>query len=147
MSVPGYQSLIRLFQPEYAGKMQFNLAVLDDLAREEGENPRITDLLTTLNDHLVKRSRGHPLAMHIAERGRPTARSVYHRRWVLYGRPSIGMILCKTKKRTIVEYALRESNKPIGVSKYRMASTLPAGAMQAGRKAGGYLWQRHHEHC
>ncbi len=36
------------------------------------------------------------------------------------------MILCKTKKRTIVEYALRESNKPIGVSQYRMVSTLPA---------------------
>src|SRR5208337_4329532 len=50
--------------------------------------PRMTDLLTTLNDHLVKRSRGHPLAMYIAERGRPTARSVYHPRWVLYGRPS-----------------------------------------------------------
>ncbi len=66
------------FQPEYVGKMQFYLAVLDDLAREEGENP------------------------------------------------SIGMILCKTKKRTIVEYALRESNKPIGVSQYRMVSTLPA---------------------
>ncbi len=48
------------FQPEYVGKMQFYLAVLDDLAREEGENP------------------------------------------------SIGMILCKTKKRTVVEYALRE---------------------------------------
>jgi hypothetical protein len=61
--------------------------------------------------------------------------------------PSIGMILCKTKKRTIVEYALRESNKPIGVSKYRMVSTLPAGAAQAGREGGGYLWQRHHDHC
>lgn len=66
------------FQPEYVGKMQFYLAVLDDQAREEGENP------------------------------------------------SIGMILCKTKNRTIVEYALRESNKPIGVSQYRMVSSLPA---------------------
>ena len=66
------------FKPEYVGKMQFYLAVLDDRVREEGENP------------------------------------------------SIGMILCKSKKRTIVEYALRESNKPIGVSQYRMVSTLPA---------------------
>jgi hypothetical protein len=27
---------------------------------------------------------------------------------------SIGIILCKSKNKTIVEYALRESNKPIG---------------------------------
>jgi len=69
---------IGAFKPEYVGKMQFYLAVLDDTAREEGENP------------------------------------------------SIGMILCKTKNRTIVEYAMRESNKPIGVSQYRIVSSLPA---------------------
>lgn len=40
--------------------------------------------------------------------------------------PSIGIILCKTKDRTIVEYALRESNKPIGVAQYRIVSSLPA---------------------
>lgn len=39
--------------------------------------------------------------------------------------PSIGIILCKSKKRTIVEYALRESNKPIGVATYRIVSSLP----------------------
>ena len=39
--------------------------------------------------------------------------------------PSIGMILCRTKKRAIVEYALRESNKPIGVAAYRMVRRLP----------------------
>jgi len=39
--------------------------------------------------------------------------------------PSIGIILCKTKSKTIVEYALRESNKPIGVAAYRMVSELP----------------------
>lgn len=66
------------FQPEYVGKMQFYLAALDDLAREEGENP------------------------------------------------SIGIILCKTKNRTIVEYALRETNKPISVAEYRIVSSLPA---------------------
>ena len=65
------------FKSEYVGKMQFYCAVLDDLVRQEGENP------------------------------------------------SIGIILCKNKKRTIVEYALKESNKPIGVSQYRMVSTLP----------------------
>ncbi len=41
--------------------------------------------------------------------------------------PSIGMILCKTKDKTIVEYALRESNKPIGVAEYKMVKTLPDG--------------------
>jgi predicted nuclease of restriction endonuclease-like (RecB) superfamily len=39
--------------------------------------------------------------------------------------PSIGIILCKDKNRTIVEYALRESKKPIGVAKYRVYSRLP----------------------
>jgi hypothetical protein len=40
--------------------------------------------------------------------------------------PSIGIILCKSKDQTIVEYALRESNKPIGVASYRVVSRLPA---------------------
>jgi hypothetical protein len=39
--------------------------------------------------------------------------------------PAIGIILCKTKDRTIVEYALRESNKQIGVTTYQIFSTLP----------------------
>ena len=66
------------FLPEYVGKMQFYLALLDDTVRLKDENP------------------------------------------------SIGIILCKSKSKTIVEYALRESNKPIGVAAYRMVSTLPA---------------------
>lgn len=65
------------FLPEYVGKMQFYLAVLDDTVRMDGESP------------------------------------------------AIGIILCKDKNRTIVEYALRESNKPIGVAAYRMVSSLP----------------------
>uniref|UniRef100_UPI00286D6CDB PDDEXK nuclease domain-containing protein n=1 Tax=Chamaesiphon sp. VAR_69_metabat_338 TaxID=2964704 RepID=UPI00286D6CDB len=65
------------FLPEYVGKMQFYLAVLDDTVRLPDENP------------------------------------------------AIGIILCKTKDRTIVEYALRESNKPIGVATYQIVSTLP----------------------
>ncbi len=39
--------------------------------------------------------------------------------------PSIGIILCKSKDRTIVEYALRESKKPIGVATYRIVRKLP----------------------
>ncbi len=38
---------------------------------------------------------------------------------------SIGMIICRTKERAIVEYALRESNKPIGVAAYRIVRRLP----------------------
>jgi len=65
------------FKPEYAGKMQFYLAALDDLVKIPGENP------------------------------------------------SIGIILCKDKDRTIVEYALRESRKPIGVATYKITTQLP----------------------
>lgn len=65
------------FLPEYMGKMQFYLAVLDDQVRLKDENY------------------------------------------------SLGIILCKSKNETIVEYALKESNKPIGVATYRMVSTLP----------------------
>ncbi|WP_425214407.1 PDDEXK nuclease domain-containing protein [Tumidithrix helvetica] len=65
------------FKPEYVGKMQFYLAVLDDKVRmiDEGQ--------------------------------------------------SIGIILCKSKDKTTVEYALKDANKPIGVATYRMVSTLP----------------------
>lgn len=65
------------FLPEYVGKMQFYLAVLDDTVRLPDENP------------------------------------------------SIGIILCKSKERTIVEYALKESNKPIGIGTYQVVSKLP----------------------
>ncbi len=39
--------------------------------------------------------------------------------------PSIGIIICKDKNRTTVEYALRDSNKPIGVSSYHLLEKLP----------------------
>ncbi|MBK5225435.1 MAG: DUF1016 family protein [Thermoleophilia bacterium] len=65
------------FLPEYVGKMQFYLAVLDDRVREPDENP------------------------------------------------SIGIILCRSKDRTVVEYALRDSSRPIGIAAYRMVSSLP----------------------
>lgn len=38
---------------------------------------------------------------------------------------SIGIILCKEKKRTVVEYALHDARKPIGVATYQMRKTLP----------------------
>lgn len=39
--------------------------------------------------------------------------------------PSIGIILCKEKSRTIVEYALHDARKPIGVATYEITKTLP----------------------
>lgn len=39
--------------------------------------------------------------------------------------PSIGIILCKDKSKTIVEYTLRDSKKPIGISTYRVLKSLP----------------------
>lgn len=38
---------------------------------------------------------------------------------------SIGIILCKEKSRTIVEYALHDARKPIGVATYRTVKRLP----------------------
>lgn len=39
--------------------------------------------------------------------------------------PSIGIIICKNKNRTVVEYALNNSSKPIGVTTYQIRDTLP----------------------
>jgi len=39
--------------------------------------------------------------------------------------PSIGLILCKTRNSVIVEYALRDTHKPMGVSAYRITAALP----------------------
>lgn len=66
------------FKPEYVGKMQFYLAILNEKVRLEDENP------------------------------------------------SIGIILCKSKDRTFVEYALKDSDSPIGVATYRIVSSLPS---------------------
>jgi predicted nuclease of restriction endonuclease-like (RecB) superfamily len=39
--------------------------------------------------------------------------------------PSIGIILCKDKNEVVVEYALRDSAKPIGVAGYLLSKALP----------------------
>jgi predicted nuclease of restriction endonuclease-like (RecB) superfamily len=41
-------------------------------------------------------------------------------------RPTIGMILCRSKNKAIAEYALRDLQKPIGISTHRTAQELPA---------------------
>ena len=65
------------FKPEYAGKMNFYLSVLNDTIKLPDENL------------------------------------------------SIGIIICKEKKRTTVEYALKDSNQPIGLATYKLTESLP----------------------
>jgi len=40
-------------------------------------------------------------------------------------RPTIGIILCKGRNKVLVEYALHDSRKPIGVSSYKLTHALP----------------------
>jgi len=65
------------FLPEYAGKMGFYLAAIDNQIKHSSDNP------------------------------------------------SIGLILCQSNNKLIVEYALQGTTKPIGVSGYRVTENLP----------------------
>jgi len=65
------------FKPEYAGKMNFYLSAVDDLVKQDGDQP------------------------------------------------SIGILLCKSSDRLMVEYALRDVSKPIGVAGYQLVEALP----------------------
>ncbi|GHU97328.1 hypothetical protein FACS1894156_8890 [Bacteroidia bacterium] len=67
------------FIPEYKGKMEFYLAILNDKVKLPNEND------------------------------------------------AIGIIICKEKNRTVVEYSLKNSNMPIGVATYSTSTTLPKG--------------------
>ncbi|MDO9153038.1 MAG: PDDEXK nuclease domain-containing protein [Paludibacter sp.] len=65
------------FLPEYKGKMEFYLSILNDTIKLPHENE------------------------------------------------AIGIIICKSKDRTIVEYSLKSSNMPIGVATYQTSTLLP----------------------
>jgi predicted nuclease of restriction endonuclease-like (RecB) superfamily len=65
------------FIPEYAGKMNFYLSLVDEKLKTEIDNP------------------------------------------------SIGLILCHDKNKTVAEFALKDMAKPIGVSEYRFTQELP----------------------
>ncbi len=65
------------FEPEFAGKMNFYLELLDEQEKQPDDNP------------------------------------------------SIGIILCPTKDNIEVEYSLKSSSKPIGVSEYTLTHNLP----------------------
>ncbi len=40
-------------------------------------------------------------------------------------KPTIGILICKSKDDMVVEYALRDLNKPIGISEYELTQVLP----------------------
>jgi hypothetical protein len=40
--------------------------------------------------------------------------------------PSIGIIICQSKNRIVVEFALQDVNEPIGVDIYPYSDTLPS---------------------
>ncbi len=42
-----------------------------------------------------------------------------------HDQPSVGILLCKTQNRIVAEYALRDMNKPMGVSTYQLMHALP----------------------
>ena len=39
--------------------------------------------------------------------------------------PTIGILLCKTHDKLVVEYSLSDIHKPMGVSKYQLTNSLP----------------------
>lgn len=39
--------------------------------------------------------------------------------------PSIGLLLCKSKNKLVAEYSLKDMNKPIGISEYKVTQQLP----------------------
>ena len=42
-----------------------------------------------------------------------------------FDKPTIGILICKSKSDMIVEYALRNVNTPIGISQYELTEILP----------------------
>ena len=52
-----------------------------------------------------------------------SALNAYHRK--PHENPSIGIIICKSKKRTVVEFALQDVQKPIGIATYSLTESLP----------------------
>lgn len=56
--------------------------------------------------------------------------------------PSVGIILCKSKRQLIAEYSLKDIDKPIGVSEYKLTSILPAnlsGQLPTSQQLAGLL--------
>ena len=41
--------------------------------------------------------------------------------------PTIGLLICKSKNDTVVEYSFKDINKPLGISEYQLTKVLPDG--------------------
>ncbi len=48
-----------------------------------------------------------------------------------YDNPSIGLILCKDKNKFTAQYALKDINKPIGISSYELSEYLPKNILES----------------
>ena len=57
-----------------------------------------------------------------------SALNAYHQK--PHEKPSIGVIICKNKHRTTVEFALQDVQKPIGVATYTLTELLPMALSQ-----------------
>ena len=42
-----------------------------------------------------------------------------------FDKPTIGILICKSKNNTIVEYSLKDINKPMGISEYKLTKLIP----------------------
>lgn len=65
------------FLPEYAGKLNFYLSLIDEKLRIETDQP------------------------------------------------SIGLLICQDKNKVVAEYSLKDVNKPIGISEYKLTESIP----------------------
>ncbi|MDE6079306.1 MAG: PDDEXK nuclease domain-containing protein [Duncaniella sp.] len=69
------------FIPEYAGKLNFYVSALDELLKQDDDNP------------------------------------------------TIGLLICKSKDNTVVEWSFRGMNRPLGVAEYKLGMTKKAAEM------------------
>jgi predicted nuclease of restriction endonuclease-like (RecB) superfamily len=93
-----------------------------------GETERFIDLLFY---HLelrcfvvIELKAGKFEAEHIGKLGLYIS-AINHQRKKETDRPTIGMVICKTKDSVEVQYSLEVTNQPIGVSEYQLAKLLP----------------------
>ena len=74
------------YMPEFAGKLNFYVTAVDELLREEADNP------------------------------------------------SVGLVICKSSDKTIVEWSLNGINKPLGVATYQLQEVVERTIAEIGQK-------------
>jgi len=115
--------------PEMKGFSRANLMYMRAFAEAWGDAEIVQQLVGRL-------PWGHNLVLLTKLKDMPTRRK-YAQRAIEQGwsrnvlgmqidaRATIGLLLCRTKNRVVAEYALRDSNKPIGVAEYQLVEALP----------------------